>query len=302
MVASPRSSPSQGLFFALLAYGSWGLLPIYWKFFGGVPAVEVLCHRIVWSAVLLLGVLAVQERWGELRKLWRSPRLIGTLTVTALLLSLNWGIYIYAVNANHVVETSLGYFINPLLSVLLGFVVLRERLNRWQWLAVGLAGLGVLNFIWQFGNVPWIALSLAVSFALYGLLRKVTAVQPMVGLAVETVVIAPVALALLGRGAIAGTSHFGESWTLSLLFMGCGLVTSLPLLWFTNAAHRLPLATLGFMQYIAPSLQLLLGVFLYHEPFTRTHAVSFGLIWAALAIYSTYSWRRSQQAESRLSR
>jgi len=294
MRASSRSSLSQGLLFALLAYGSWGLLPIYWKFFGGVPAIEVLCHRIVWSAVLLLGVLAMQGRWQELQKVWRSPRSVGTFIATATLLSLNWGIYIYGVNADQVVETSLGYFINPLLSVLLGFVVLRERLSHWQWLAVLLAGLGVFNFIWQFGSVPWIALSLAVSFALYGLLRKVTPVQPMLGLAVETVVMVPVALVLLGQGAIAGTSHFGTPWSLTLLFIGCGLVTSLPLLWFTNAAHRLPLATLGFMQYLAPSLQLILGVFLYHEPFTHTHAVSFGLIWTALAIYSMYSWRRSR--------
>ncbi|MBD1911903.1 MULTISPECIES: EamA family transporter RarD [unclassified Leptolyngbya] len=298
MTASSRSSASQGLLFALLAYGAWGLLPIYWKFFGGVPALEVLCHRIVWSSVLLLGVLALQGRWEELQKLWRSPRYIATFTTTAIILSTNWGIYIYAVNANHVVETSLGYFINPLISVLMGCVFLRERLSRWQGLAVFLAFLGVLNFVVNLGKIPWIALGLAISFAVYGLLRKITPVQPMVGLAVETLVITPVALILLGQGAIAGNNHFGFNWTLSLLFIGCGLVTSLPLLWFNNAAHRLPLATLGFMQYIAPSLQLLLGVFLYHEPFTRTHAVSFGLIWAALAIFSTYSWRRSRGASS----
>lgn len=296
MTGSPKTLLSPGILYALLAYGAWGLLPIYWKLFGTTSPIEVLSHRIVWSAVFLLGVLGVQGRLAEFRRLWRSPRLLLTLFTSATLLSFNWGIYIYGVNTERVVETSLGYFINPLISVLLGCLFLKEQLNRWQILAVGLAGLGVANFIWEFGQIPWIAIILAVSFALYGLLRKLAAVQPMSGLAIETLLISPIAIALLSHGATAGTSQFGSTIALTLLFIGCGVITSLPLLWFNNAAKRLPLATLGFMQYLAPSMQLLLGVFLYHEPFTATHAVSFSLIWAALVLYSANSFLKTRHA------
>ena len=296
MTGSPKTLLSPGILYALLAYGAWGLLPIYWKLFGTTSPIEVLSHRIVWSALFLLGVLGVQGRLAEFRKLWRSPRLLLTLFTSAALLSFNWGIYIYGVNTERVVETSLGYFINPLISVLLGCLFLKEQLNRWQILAVGLAGLGVANFIWEFGQIPWIAIILAVSFALYGLLRKLAAVQPMAGLAIETLLISPIAIALLSHGATAGTSQFGSTTALTLLFIGCGVITSLPLLWFNNAAKRLPLATLGFMQYLAPSMQLLLGVFLYHEPFTATHAVSFSLIWAALVLYSANSFLKTRHA------
>jgi len=298
MTGSPKTIFSPGILYALLAYGAWGLLPIYWKLFGSTPPIEVLSHRIVWSALFLVGVLGLQGRLAEFWKLWRSPRLLLTLFTSAALLSFNWGIYIYGVNTERVVETSLGYFINPLISVLLGCLFLKEQLNRWQILAVGLAGLGVANFIWEFGQIPWIAIILAVSFALYGLLRKVAAVQPMAGLAIETLLITPVAIALLSHGATTGTNHFGSTVPLTLLFIGCGVITSLPLLWFNNAAKRLPLATLGFMQYLAPSMQLLLGVFLYHEPFTATHAVSFSLIWAALVLYSANSFLKTRHTTS----
>lgn len=284
------SNTQFGPLYAVLAYTSWGLLPIYWKFFGQVPAVEVLSHRIIWSALFLTGVLWLQNRRLEFRQVWQR-KYIGPLLLTAALLAFNWGLYIYGVNTDRVVETSLGYFINPLVNVLLGFLFLKERLHRGQRLAVLLAGLGVAYFIWQFGAVPWIALALAFSFAFYGLLRKVVAVAPMAGLAVETLLITPIALAIVGHASSVGTGHWGMSWKLNLLFIGCGIVTSLPLLWFTNAAKRLQLSTLGFFQYLAPSLQLMLGVFLYHEPFTATHAITFGLIWTALLIYSISSLR-----------
>ena len=225
----------------------------------------------------------------ELARLRHSPKHLRVLLTTGLLLAFNWGLYIYAVNTNRVVETSLGYFINPLFNVILGFVFLKERLNRGQKIAVLLAGLGVANFIWQFRAVPAIALVLASSFAFYGLVRKVVPVTPIVGLMVETVLVTPIALVLIGYLAMTGTGHWGISRYTDFLFIGAGVMTSLPLLWFNNAAKRLRLATLGFFQYIAPSLQLLLGVLLYHEPFTRTHALSFGLIWVALAIYSITS-------------
>ncbi|MBE9069434.1 EamA family transporter RarD [Leptolyngbya cf. ectocarpi LEGE 11479] len=276
-----------GPLYAILAYGSWGLLPIYWKFFKAASPLEVLSHRMVWSLVFLGLILILQQRLSELRKLPR--RQVLGLLLTAVLLSANWGLYIYGVNTDQVVETSLGYFINPLVSVLLGFVVLRERLYRGQWVAVALATIGVSYFIWQFGSVPWIALGLAGTFALYGLLRKVVAVSPMVGLAVETALMTPVAMLLIFYWSKTGSGTFGSSPGLTLLFIGAGIATSMPLLWFNNAAKRLSLSTLGFFQYVAPSIQLTLGVFLYQEPFTQTHLVSFSCIWTALLIYSSTS-------------
>ncbi|MDX2229605.1 MAG: EamA family transporter RarD [Leptolyngbyaceae cyanobacterium bins.349] len=278
-----------GAFFAFLAYAAWGLFPIYWKFFGPIPAIEVLSHRIIWSMVFLLGILTWQHRGAEFRQLWRTPRKLGWLLLTASLLTVNWGLYIYGVNSDRVVETSLGYFINPLVNVLLGFVVLKERLHWGQRVAVVLATMGVAYFIWQLGTVPWIALSLAVSFALYGLLRKIVLVAPMVGLAIETLWLTPLACLFLTYGLITGTGHFTATPHITLLLIGAGVVTSLPLLWFNNAAKRLRLSTLGFFQYLAPTLQLLLGVFLYHEPFTRTHVITFGCIWLALLTYSITS-------------
>ncbi|MEM7796437.1 MAG: EamA family transporter RarD [Cyanobacteria bacterium P01_C01_bin.118] len=284
-----------GPLYAFLAYGSWGLLPIYWKFFQSTSPIEVLSHRMLWSLVFLGVILTLQQRLAELRKLPR--RQVLGLLATALLLSVNWGLYIYGVNTDRVVETSLGYFINPLVSVMLGFVVLRERLFRGQQIAVVLATIGVGYFIWQFGAVPWIALALAGTFALYGLLRKMVAVSPMVGLAVETALMTPVALLMIVYWGATGTGSFGSSAGLTLLFIGAGVATSMPLLWFNNAAKRLSLATLGFCQYMAPSIQLMLGVFLYREPFTQTHLVSFSFIWAALLIYSSTSLLRPRPVE-----
>lgn len=286
-VDSPKPL-SAGAIYAILAYSTWGLLPIYWKFFAQVSPVEVLSHRIIWSALFLCAILWLQQRQAEFRQVWRLKILSG-LMLTSTLLACNWGLYIYGVNSDRVVETSLGYFINPLVTVLLGFVFLKERLHRGQQIAVLLAGIGVAYFVWQFGAVPWIALGLAVTFAFYGLLRKVVAVAPMAGLAVETLLVTPVAAGILSYESATGNGHWSMSLGLNLLFIACGIVTSLPLLWFNNAAKRLRLSTLGFFQYLAPSIQLVLGVFLYHEPFTQTHAITFGLIWTALLIYTLTS-------------
>ncbi|MGB3309058.1 MAG: EamA family transporter RarD [Nodosilinea sp.] len=294
--------PSEGHLgpvYALLAYSTWGLLPIYWKFFGTTSALEVLSHRMIWSAVFLVGILVVQRRLPDLLALLRGAKPatglsfhpVLVLLLTASLLSFNWGLYIYGVNSDRVVEASLGYYINPLVTVLLGFVFLKERLHRGQQVAVALAVVGVGYFIWQLGTVPWIALALAVSFAFYGLLRKVVAVAPLVGLAVETLLITPITLLFVSWLGVTGQGHFGESWPITLLFIGAGVTTSMPLLWFNNAAKRLKLATLGFFQYLAPSLSLLLGVFVYGEPFTPVHVVTFGCIWAALLLYSVTALR-----------
>lgn len=284
MPHASRSALDSGALYAVLAYTAWGLLPLYWKLFGSIPAIEVLSHRILWSMVFLVGLLLLQRRWQEFTAVWRSPRQLGILLLTATILASNWGLYIYGVNSDRVVETSLGYYINPLVNVLLGVLFLKERLNRAQISAVALAAIGVTIFIWQMGTLPWIALALALSFGTYGLLRKSAAIAPMVGLTIETLLITPVAVGLISYWSMTGTIHWGQG-SLIALFIGCGVITSLPLLWFNTAAKRLRLSTLGFFQYFAPSLQLLLGVFVYHEPFTLTHLVTFGLVWIAIGLY-----------------
>jgi len=205
---------------------------------------------------------------------------------TAVLLGINWFVYIYGVNTNQIVETSLGYYINPLFNVLLGAIFLKERLNYWQSLALGMATLGVLNFLWDFDSLPWIALSLAFTFSFYGLLRKMMPVKPLVGLFVETVLLSPFAVVMIVVWNIDGTGNLGGEWRNVIFLVGTGVVTSLPLLWFTNAGKRLRYTTLGFIHYMTPSIQLVIGVYLYNEPFTSTHAVTFGLIWTGLIIYS----------------
>lgn len=273
----------------MLAYSAWGLFPIYWKFLTQVPAVELVCHRIIWSMVLLMGLLFVQHRIGEFRQLWKSRKAIASLLLTTTLIAGNWCIYIYGVNTGHIVETSLGYYINPLVTVLLGSVILKEKLNFPKKIAVLLAAIAVLNFIWHFGQVPWIAIALAFSFALYGLFRKLIKVTPIVGLTVETLLATPIALVYISYVGLTGTGSFGTSLQVNLLLIGCGIVTALPLLWFNTAAKQLQLSTLGFFQYLAPSLALLIGVIGYREPFTAIHAVTFLLIWSAIAIYSIAS-------------
>ncbi|MEO0409230.1 MAG: EamA family transporter RarD [Cyanobacteria bacterium P01_A01_bin.135] len=285
---SPKAPLNAGVLYALLAYGSWGLLPIYWKFFGQTSPIEVLCHRVLWSLVFLGGILLLQRRQAEVSALLRSRRWVGLL-LSALLLTCNWGLYIYGVNVDRVVETSLGYYINPLVSVVLGFVVLKERLRRGQQVAVLLAAIAVGYFVWQFGTVPWIALGLAGTFAFYGLVRKIVVVAPLVGLLVETLLMAPLALLFVSYLGVTGAGGWGSGLSLTLLFIGAGVITSMPLLWFNNAAKRLQLSTLGFFQYLAPSIQLLIGVFLYGEPFTSVHLVTFSLIWVALLLYSLTS-------------
>jgi chloramphenicol-sensitive protein RarD len=294
-----RSILESGALPAVLAYITWGLLPLYWKLFGTTPAIEVLSHRIVWSAVFLVVLLLLQQRTQEFVAVLRSPQKLVLLLMTATILACNWGLYIYGVNSDRVIETSLGYYINPLVNVLLGVLFLKERLNQTQVAAVALAALGVAVFIWKMGTLPWIALTLAFSFGIYGLLRKSAAIAPIVGLATETLLITPLAIGLLGYWAVTGTTHWGGDGMITALFVGCGVITSLPLLWFNTAAKRLRLSTLGFFQYLAPSLQLLLGVLVYHEPFTLTHLITFGLVWSAIGLYmsSSLQTHRSQTSD-----
>jgi chloramphenicol-sensitive protein RarD len=275
-----------GILYAILAYGTWGLFPIYWKFLGSVPAVEILSHRMMWSGFLLLGILFIQNRWRDLLKLLPQPKRSLPLLGSASILAFNWGLYIYGVNSDRIVETSLGYFINPLVSVLLGTIVLREKLKLLQWFAVFLATLGVSYSIFALGQVPAIALGLAFSFGIYGLLRKVIVVEPLLGLTVETCLLTPVAIIYLFSN---HSNYFGQNASITLLLIGCGVVTSFPLFCFNSATQQLRLSTMGFFQYIAPSIQLAIGIWMYGEPFTRTNIIVFGFIWTALLLYSAIS-------------
>lgn len=269
----------------MLAYASWGLLPLYWKQFGNASPLEIVSHRVIWSLVLLAMFIVMFRQVDEMRAVLRDGRRLATLVLTASLLGANWALFIYGVVSDQVVQTSLGYFLNPLVSILLGFVFLKERLSRMQTGAVFLAGCGVAHFGFHVGHMPWLALSLALTFGLYGLLRKIVTVTPLVGVTVETSLIAPVALGIIWALSSQRRAEFGDSLQLNLLFMGAGVVTTLPLLWFNSAAKLLRLATMGFLQYLAPTLQLLVGTIVFHEPFSAREAMSFILIWTAIALY-----------------
>jgi chloramphenicol-sensitive protein RarD len=290
---SQSKSKRTGVLYGLAAYGWWGLVVVYFKWVRHVPPLELLAHRIVWSVLLLAGLLAYRQRFTEVVRAVRNPRVLRILLATTVLVGCNWFTFLWAVLHDRVVEASLGYFINPLVNVLLGFVFLRERLRPAQWLSVGLACAGVVAMTLQFDSPPLIALILAFSFGLYGLLRKIVGVESMVGLATETLLLLPVAGGYLLWLGIRGDLVFAHlDRSTDLLLVAAGVVTALPLLWFAHAARRLNLATVGFLQYLAPSLQLLIGVTVYHEAFTPQHAVSFGLIWLGLLIYSVEAARR----------
>ena len=284
----------RGLAAAIAAYALWGVFPLYWYWLREVPSLQIIAHRVLWCAVFVVGYLLVRERLGWLRALRGKPKVIGLLAVSAVLISANWGIYIWAVTHGRVVEASLGYFINPLVNVLLGVLVLRERLLPAQWVAVALAAAGVLWLAFLHGQPPWISLALAFSFAIYGLIRKVAEIEAIPGLAVESLLLLVPALALLGWAEAAGTGAFGHGGGLrdALLVFG-GALTALPLIGFAYGARRIPYSLVGILQYIAPTLQLLVGVALLGEPFTGTQAIGFGCIWIALGIYAVDGWRRA---------
>ncbi|MDD3312452.1 EamA family transporter RarD [Pseudodesulfovibrio sp.] len=291
---TPRlaTEPAQGFAAALAAFIAWGLLPIYWKALGDVAPLEILCHRILWSLVFISVILTVKRRWAEAFAPLASPRSLLILACSSLCIGGNWLLYIWSVNTGHVVETSLGYYINPLVNVLLGFVFFRERLNGYQYAAIGLAGAGVAVSILSHGELPWISLTLAVSFGCYGLLRKIAAVASLPGLFLETMVLGPASLAYLIHLKWNGASGFlAGSPSTDLLLVGAGAVTALPLIGFAFGARRLNLSTLGILQYASPSIAFLLGVFVYKEPFGVGHMVTFALIWAGLVLYTVDSVR-----------
>jgi chloramphenicol-sensitive protein RarD len=285
-----REKAAGGLLYGLAAYGLWGVMPLYFKAVAAVGPGELLAHRIVWCLVLLVVVLTLLRRWPEFARCVRSRRRLGLLGISSALVATNWLVYLYGVASGQIVQTSLGYFINPLFSVLLGVIFFRERLRPWQTVAVLLATVGVVYHVRAQGEWPWIALAVAGSFGLYGLVRKVVAVDALIGLTIETLVLLPPSLAFLVWQAAAGDNVFGrQGMRGDMLVLASGVVTAVPLVCFGAAARRLPLSTLGFIQYLAPSMQLALAVWLFGEPFGIEHAVSFGFIWAGLALFSVES-------------
>lgn len=290
-----------GLVTATIAFVLWGLMPLYWHLLKAVPSLQIVFHRVVWSALLVAGWLLWRYGRGWLRETLALPHARWALALSGTFIAFNWGLYIWAVNAGHVVETSLGYFINPLLNVVLGVLVLRERLNRVQWVAVGIATAGVLWLTFNYGSFPWIALLLAGSFGLYGLIRKLVTVPPIRGLGVESLYLFLPALALLlwgefhGQGGFIGSQSAG-GWGLlaGALLVFSGVLTAIPLIAYADAVRRIPFSVVGLMQYIAPTLQLLIGVLVFGEPFGSERAIGFALIWIALALYAGDGWRRSR--------
>ncbi|HNB50917.1 MAG TPA: EamA family transporter RarD [Anaerolineales bacterium] len=281
---------NKGILYGIGAYALWGFFPIYWKLLHHVPALELLSHRIVWSFLLLMAVILVSRQGTDFRKLL-TPRTIGIYLIAAVLIGGNWGMYVWAVNAGHIVETSLGYFINPLVSVLLGLVILREKLRPAQWGPILLALSGVVYLTFTFGRLPWIALTLAFTFGFYGLVKKLAPLSSLYGLTLETGLLFLPALIFLGSAEMTGAGAFLHTGTTSdLLMFGAGVVTTIPLLMFASAAKRIPLTLIGLLQYLAPTIQFLIGVFVYHEPFDTTRLIGFGLVWLALIIFAGESY------------
>ncbi|HEX8787203.1 MAG TPA: EamA family transporter RarD [Telluria sp.] len=276
-----------GILSAALAFLCWGLFPLYFHAIDEVPPLQILAHRMIWSLLFLLVVLTVRRQWGWLR-LARQPRVLGVFAASACLLSVNWLIYIWSVNNGHVIEASLGYFINPLVNIMFGFLLLRERLRRAQWLAIGVAALGVAWLTWQAGTIPWIALALAASFGGYGLMRKTAPLGALEGLSFETMVLFPLAAVYVSWLTVHGQNAFinTPSNATRALLMAAGPITAIPLLLFASGARRIPLSVLGLLQYLSPTLQFLIGVALFHEVFTAERLVGFVLIWIALVLFA----------------
>ena len=296
--ATPRMGRSaEGLLAAAASFVIWGVFPLYLKPLHDVTSLQIIAHRIFWACLLVVIWIGARGEFGSLRKLFADPAMVGRLTISAILISVNWLGYVWGVGHGHVVEASLGYFINPLVNVLLGVIFLRERLNVAQWAAVCIAASAVVYIAVATGAPPWLALMIAASFSLYGLMRKVVHVEALQGLAVETLLLLPLALGYLAWCEATGVGAFGHtSAGVNALLVGCGPITAVPLFLFAFGARRIPFSTLGLLLYIAPSLQLLSGIFLYHEPFAGARAFGFVLIWLALVIYAGDGVWRARRA------
>ncbi|MGM0559981.1 MAG: EamA family transporter RarD [Pseudomonadota bacterium] len=291
-----RKQATVGVLYGLAAFSFWGLGPIYFKAVGHVGTLEVMAHRVVWCVLLLALLVTLVRSWPRILSALHDRRTLLLLAASTILITINWTTFIYGVNAGRVLETSLGYFINPLVTVFLGMIFLGEKLSLWRWISVGLAFIGIGIMAVEVEGLPWISLSLAFSFGFYGLVRKQAPLESFEGLFLETLLISPIALAFLLYLDWEGIGHFLHSGlTTDSLLILAGPVTALPLLWFTSAARRVRLSTVGFMQYIAPSMQFLLAVFLFGETFTDTHLITFGLIWCGLVIYTGESFHMRRQ-------
>jgi chloramphenicol-sensitive protein RarD len=298
MSASPIDR--KGLAITAGTFLIWGVVPLYWHLLKAVPSFHIIAHRIVWSAVLVIGWLLIKNGCSWWRQVRAQPRAVPWLGVSSLLIAFNWGLYIWAVNAGHVVETSLGYFINPLINVVLGVLVLRERLTPAQWIAVGFALAGVAWLTLKAGSPPWIALGLAFSFALYGLVRKLVAVDPVAGLGVESLYLFLPALAYVVWGEFGHGGGFvsGFGWKNDLLLVFGGVVTAVPLIGFAYGVRRIPLSVVGLLQYIAPSIQLLIGVLVFKEAFGIERAIGFAAIWTGLLIFASDGLWRARRRDA----
>jgi chloramphenicol-sensitive protein RarD len=295
-VTAPRDEARRGLAFGIAAYAFWGVVPLYWRLLRHVDAIEILAHRTVWGIAAFAIIAAGLGAGPAIRAALRDPRAVRALAASGALLAINWGVFIHAVATDRLLDASLGYFINPLVSVLLGMVVLGERLRRLQWTALGLAAAGVVQVALARGGLPWIALVLAGSFGLYGLLRKTAPVDALAGSTIETAFIAPLGAAYLGYLGATGGGALGHSDGPShVLLVLTGLVTALPLVWFTAAARRLPLSTVGFLQYLAPTGQFLSAVLIFREPFAARELAAFACIWAGLVVFSVDLWRLARR-------
>jgi chloramphenicol-sensitive protein RarD len=278
------SEERRGVLLGAAAYLMWGVLPLYWPLFRPASAIEILAHRVVWSLGTVALLLARARNLGAVLRI--GARRARLLAMAAVFIAVNWGVYIWAVNHQHVVETALGYFVNPLVTVMLGVFVLGERLRRMQWIAIAIAAVAVTVLAIDYGRLPWIAIALAFSFALYGLLKKKAGVGALESLALETAVLAAPAALYLATREVRGVATFGHvSWKLNLLLMSSGAVTTIPLLCFAAAANRVPLSTIGALQYIAPILQFLSGVFVLHEAMPASRWAGFVLVWVALVVF-----------------
>lgn len=285
-----------GVLFGLAAFTAWGFLPIYWKQMQAVLPFEILCHRIVWSCLFLAVIISLQKRWKEVGSITKTPAKVKGLIMSGALIGFNWFVYIWAVNSGRVVETSLGYYINPMINVLIGYLLLGEKFSRMQCIAVLLALAGVVYSLLAYGALPMFALTLACSFAFYGYARKKIQVAPLPGLLIETCVLFIPALAYVILRLFSSDSYFMKDPALSLWMIGAGLVTSLPLLWFAAAARRLNLSTIGILQYLSPSIAFILGVFVYKEAFTRHSLITFGCIWVGVFLYAWESLIKNRRS------
>ncbi|MFW2491634.1 EamA family transporter RarD [Clostridium chromiireducens] len=282
-----RNEKTTGVIYAVTAYILWGILPVYWKFISSVSSIEILSNRIVWAFVFTILIIIVTKQWSELKLIAKDKKQMFYIFIASILIAINWGLYIWAVNSDKIVDASLGYYINPLLAVALGVIIFKEKISYWTGAALTIASIGVMVKTVQYGKIPWISLGLAISFGLYGAIKKSVKANSIVGLTLETAMLTPVAAAYIVSRHVSGLGAFKTEGTLViLLLIGAGVVTAIPLLLFASSARRLPLSLIGFTQYISPTISLIIGVFVYNEGFTTVDMIAFCFIWAALIVYS----------------